>query len=118
VTAAIAKQTAYMGGASYDFKVVKVFGEYVRTDAEGPDIKTRTYQIGVSAPIGPGTLMASWSNNNRQARGAAEVERDLAAVGYSYRLSRRTDLYGIYLYDKLSTNGSASSFGAGVRHVF
>jgi predicted porin len=118
VTPAITKQTSYMGGASYDLKAVKLFGEYYRTDAQGADIKTRTYELGASAPVGPGTALVSWSNNRSETRGGAGVIRNLAALGYDYRLSQRTDLYAIYLYDKLRPNGSASSYGMGIRHMF
>ncbi|MBU2288893.1 MAG: porin, partial [Gammaproteobacteria bacterium] len=57
-------------GASYDFGVVKLFGEYSQTknsiefDPAGvgrtdSSTTTKGYLVGVSAPIGPGRIMAS-----------------------------------------------------------
>jgi predicted porin len=38
--------------------------------------------------------------------------------GLDYTLSERTDVYAGYLFDRLSTEASASSFGVGMRHLF
>jgi hypothetical protein len=44
--------------------------------------------------------------------------RRTAALGYDHALSKRTDIYAVYLYDKLSTSGSGKGYTAGIRHAF
>ena len=40
------------------------------------------------------------------------------SVGYDHLLSKRTDLYGVYMSDQLSGLGTGNNYGAGVRHRF
>jgi predicted porin len=44
--------------------------------------------------------------------------RNAAGATLDYTLSKRTDVYAGYLFDRLSTEASASSFGVGMRHLF
>jgi predicted porin len=39
-------------------------------------------------------------------------------VGYDYDLSKRTDVYAIYMNDRITNRNSGNSFGVGVRHRF
>lgn len=118
VTAAEPSQKTFFAGASYDFKVTKVFGTYVQTRNDGTELRTHTYQIGASTPIGAGKLNASYAWTKNDQRVAADFRRATAAVGYSYFLSKRTDVYANYLYDKLSNAGTGNTFGVGMRHKF
>lgn len=105
-------------GASYDFKITKLFATFNLTRNDGSELRTYTYHVGASTPLGPGRLNASyvWTRNDR--RSLADFNRATAGVGYSYNLSRRTDVYANYLYDKLSNAGTGNTFGVGMRHKF
>jgi predicted porin len=63
--APVTTEKAAMGGLSYDLKVAKLFGQYFRTDTPATDLKTRTGQLGVSAPLAGGTVMASVAHTRR-----------------------------------------------------
>lgn len=110
-------------GGSYDLKVVKLFATYQQnkddTATVSTALKDKTYTVGASAPIGPGTLMAAYANTKRTGPlVGAERERDTASLGYDYFISKRTDLYAVYMNDKISTASRESSYAVGVRHRF
>ena len=62
-------------------------------------VRTDQYVLGVTAPVGPGTIKASFSQASFNAAAvAADATRDDAthiAVGYDYPLSKRTTVYGV-----------------------
>lgn len=118
ITALEPSQKVLFAGASYNFKVLKLFGSFNMTKNGGSELRTYTYQAGISAPLGPGQLNASyvWTKNDR--RTLDDFNRATAGIGYSYNFSKRTDVYANYLYDKLSTAGTGNSFGVGLRHKF
>jgi predicted porin len=98
-------------GASWDFKVVKIYGSYQALDNDNRNVvgglltkggidSSDLWTVGVSAPIGRGTFGLSY--------GRITTDHHLAAVSdgvswgagaqYTYPLSKRTSLYGAYSY--------------------
>jgi predicted porin len=112
------QQSVIMGGGTYNFTALKLYGTYYQAQIPLADIRDKTAQIGVMVPLGAGKISASWARSKIQARGVADVTRDGFAAGYERSLSQRTALYAIYDYDKLNTNGSAGSVAFGMRHTF
>jgi len=97
-------------GASYDFGVVKLFGEYSKArnevDTESflltapTDIDLKGYLLGVSVPVGPGLIRASYSavkydfNLPLDIFGTGDDPKaNKIAIGYVHNLSKRTALY-------------------------
>jgi GBP family porin len=84
--------------------------------------------VGVSVPLGMGTLMASYTR--RDDKLAANRDVNMLALGYSHALSKRTNLYSSYGYiqNRRGSNytvsgtteaGSGSrALAAGLRHAF
>ncbi len=117
--AGVTEQSTWMGGATYDFKAIKLYGTFYKTNTTGLNIGDKTGQLGLSIPVGPaGKISASWANSRIVTQGQPNVTRNDYATGYEYALSRRTALYGIYLMDRLSNKGNASTFALGIRHTF
>ncbi len=131
------KNDTWFIGGSYDFSSVKLFGtlNYSTNRLIGTaddsqfSLKSNTVQLGASAPIGRGSVLFSWARTNVKAKGdfsaqlgnsdvVTSVTRNTASLGYDYFLSRRTDLYGVVSYDKLTGQGSAVGFGLGMRQRF
>jgi len=115
-------QMAYLAGLSYDFKVVKLFGQYAQSDNSFSALsrqRNRTMQVGASAPLGPGSLMATWV---RTWQGGSETlgsaRRDTTTLAYDYPFSKRTDLYAAWRYDKVTDLNPGNTFGLGLRHKF
>jgi predicted porin len=89
-------------GASYDFGVVKIYGELSQvkdqrdTPLSGINDKYNGGLVGLSVPIGAGLIRASYAqvdykNGSPVLNGDASVNK--LALGYVYNLSKRTALY-------------------------
>ncbi|HBT67868.1 MAG TPA: porin [Agrobacterium sp.] len=116
-------QGAYLGttkkdwmlGAAYDFTVVKPYLTYGQAEADNLPGKAKTLQLGLSAPLGAGKVLASWARTELT---AADVDRKTLTVGYDYNLSKRTDVYAMLMNDKITRQSTGNSFGVGIRHRF
>lgn len=98
-------QQAVQLGATYDLYVVKLFGQYqyIRNNIAGGGVSENGGQLGVSVPLGNGSVLASYAYT--KSSGASNVNRKTWALGYDYPLSKRTDVYAAYMNDKVSTLG-------------
>jgi predicted porin len=107
-------------GASYDFNVVKVFGQYIRTKLNNAttEIKLTTGHVSAAVPIGAGQLLVGYAKTKKNQTAAADQERKTASFGYDYNLSKRTDLYAMVMNDKVTSKNSGTGFGMGIRHRF
>jgi predicted porin len=120
-------------GASYNFGPLTVHAAFeTEKDDIGSDF--RDYLLGASVPLGQGKLLASYVK--KQDRAATQRGGRQLAVGYTYALSKRTNLYssfGAISNELAATNmvGDASSGGSapaagdgsralalGIRHKF
>jgi predicted porin len=113
-------QTAWQLGGSYDLKFIKLFAQYgnVKTDATA-DVDVKTYQLGASVPIGAGKLLASYGNSELDFKPpASDTTSKMLTVAYDYLLSKRTDVYVLYMSDKYTARSSGNTIAAGIRHTF
>ena len=121
--------TSTILAANYKFEVAKVFAAYsdndVQTNGRG---KSRDLLIGVSVPFGNHTFIASYIN--KDGRSASNWDAHQIGLGYTYALSKRTNLYAAWASLDNSngapyTVGNNSETGTGdravnlgVRHTF
>ncbi|WP_207005023.1 porin [Trinickia mobilis] len=117
ITTAITHQNAYFLGGTYRFEYVSLSASFDHTLAYPVGVSTNTWQAGFAIPIGTSSVAVSWARTDLSAA-AGDRHRDTAGLTYDYLLSKRTDTYVSYLYDKLSTAGTGNSFGVGLRHRF
>ena len=127
--------------ANYDFGVVKVFGgyQYAKDTQPSADLldlagtftpdKYHAGTLGISAPIGNGTLMASIAYRDGDAS-IVNVDTDwkqmFGAIGYKYNLSKRTYLYTDLAYTKVTVEptgadkvtNKVTQFNVGICHNF
>lgn len=120
------KNTALTG--TYNFGVAKAHALYQinKNDGTGATaLDTRDWMLGVSAPFGASTVVASFIKHNNRAVANADAKQ--LAVGYIYALSKRTSLYTGYgrltndsasLVRVTKAGASNSVFSAGVSHTF
>jgi predicted porin len=97
-------------GASYDFGLVKLFGEFskvkLKTDNDGivpfgtinPSPRATGFLLGATMPIGAGTIRVAYSQvkldpNRAIATFNGDPMASKWAIGYVYNLSKRTALY-------------------------
>ncbi len=111
-------------GATYDFGVVKAHAAFDQNE-QGLNFKTQDYLLGVTVPFGQHAVFGEYTHKNNKL--VKEADAELYAVGYTYNLSKRTNLYTAYTYVKNQPNAfvdvadsgaSASAFQVGVRHQF
>jgi predicted porin len=112
-------------GGSYDLGIVKIMGAYL-IDARTNQPDTRGWVFGVTAPVGPGSLKAAFSQTDG---GSDNIARQFA-LGYEYALSKRSTVYATVATinnskTDFSLNGSttkvgegSTGFDIGVKHSF
>ena len=134
-------------GAAYDFEVVKVslgFGQtrhgmfaqqaagFNNVDSSdlllpgySDDLKVNSYLVGLSAPIGNGKILASWQmadpGSSHATDGSDLSKQQAYSLGYTYNLSKRTNLYAIGSYathQYFANDLKSTAIGVGVRHMF
>jgi len=129
------KTRGVLAGASYDFKVVKLFGQYARSktttiNTAGSD-KGEFFQLGASVPVtADGAVLVSFGQGKEKDSGRAGTEgsdklRDFS-LGYTHSVSKRTNLYAAWINERTTDGrnqtpdlkGTTNSFAVGVRHAF
>ncbi|MBC7954874.1 MAG: porin [Cytophagales bacterium] len=105
-------------GLSYDLKVVKLFGQYsqVKTKATA-STKSTIYGVGVSAPVGPGKVLAQYGNAKAEFPTSEVVSKTLT-VGYDYALSKSTNIYALVMNDKLTGLDAGNTIALGLKLKF
>jgi predicted porin len=110
-------------GATYDFGVAKIHAAFQNGKLDNPapaaDRKNRSYMIGASAPVGAGRVLASFQRADDR---DSDANIDAWALGYTYGLSKRTDLYTSLGQTKTEVPNTADIdtdvFNVGIRHKF
>jgi predicted porin len=114
-TAAIADTRTSQLGLSYDFSVVKAFGQYGYVHNL---TTTRSYHIaglGARVPVTTaGAVLAQWGRITPD----SGARRNTLSLGYDHNLSKRTDVYLVGMRDKVENLSTGLSVSVGVRHRF
>ena len=125
---------------AYDFGVAKVSAYYAQEKygdgsvmvggGQNPNLKI--WMLGATVPVGPGAILVSYGQRKDSNLDQSTVKQ--AAIGYTYALSKRTNLYTSYahisnqnnvdqyvgdatLFSSGSMGGQSSSgFSLGIRH--
>lgn len=107
---------AWQLAASYDLKSVKLFGQYGNVDNKNTGRDFDILGFGATVPVvgGSGLVRAQFG----QIKPDVGAKRSTWTVGYTHNLSKRTEVYGAYMNDKISGTGSGSNYSLGVRHRF
>jgi predicted porin len=109
-------------GGSWDFGVAKVFGQWVRIKNTRLDSRDSVPHVGLTVPAGAGVFQLAYGDDkirsNVSLASASTAHRKTTSGGYVYSLSKRSDLYGFLMRDKLPVVGNADSYVLGIRHQF
>jgi predicted porin len=122
----------FYGAATYDFGILKAYLQYINkkvTSAANTNFyaQRNAQQIGVRSYITP--TIEGWANignGSQRTFGASNPTANFVAwqAGLNYYLSKRTNVYGIYGTNNMSSAApvnpalNVSSFAVGVRHTF
>ena len=85
--------TLQLGGA-YNFGVARLFGQYTHIDDKGNDIKSKLATVGVSVPLGPGTVLAQIARSTSKGP-AVDRKHTTTSLGYVYNYEGIADFYVI-----------------------
>ena len=111
-------------GAAYDFGPVKLHAAFDQ-NVQGSAFKTQDYLVGLTAPFGANSVFAGYTHKRNKL--VSNANADQYAVGYTYSLSKRTNLYAAYTYvknqqeseiDTDEAGNSVKAVQAGFRHSF
>jgi len=116
--AGFVSQTAWQLGTSYQLPVAKLYAQYsdVSTAAAVTE-KTRIWNFGAAVPLGPGRVLAQFGDSRARVAGVDTTNKTLT-LGYDYTMSKLTDVYAVYMNDKVSRLANANTLAAGVRVRF
>ena len=103
-------------GGSYNFEPFKLFAQYGSTDNKTANKTTKVFGLGGEMAVGPlGKLLLQW---NRLSTDVANADRTTVRAGYDYQISKRTDLYAVYMNEKQTKLSAGNSYAVGIRHRF
>jgi predicted porin len=111
---AVPDTTTLQIAGSWDFKAVKAFAQYGRVEFDDSGDEADIWGLGASVPIGTGKLLAQYGRIDPD----TAAERTTISLGYDHFLSKRTDLYGVVMSDKIDGLSSGTSYSVGLRHRF
>lgn len=119
VSGLTSQSTAQIDG-SYDFRFVKVFAQYMNilNRAASGNVQSNTGQIGASVPLGPGSLLGSFAYTKSTGSGSNDDHRSTWAIGYDHPLSKHTDVYTAFKYDRFDNLSAGMTYGVGLRTSF
>ncbi|UUX95145.1 porin [Aquabacterium sp. J223] len=107
---ATAETSSLLVGGSYQLGMFKILGGYDRLEAEAPTNTTRKgWTLGTQVAVNPGgTVSLGYSEAKTDGR-ADKVK--LLSAGYSYALSKRTNVYAIVSRVDNASGAAATAFG-------
>jgi predicted porin len=109
-------------GGTYDFGVVKLYAQYGKSEEvlAAVPFEAKFYQVGAKVPLGGGAILASYGHDKFDVTGTSvgDYTNKVFSGGYDYFLSKRTDLYAVYMLDKKTGVSNGNTFAAGIRHRF
>jgi len=120
------QQDAWMLSGKAGFGPVNVYANYEEAKnsnyAGAPgDAKSKTWSVSADYVVGVGKVMAAfantrWTTTPTSARDGSK--RETFSLGYDHYLSKRTDLYAVYMNDRITSFDRGNSYVAGIRHRF
>lgn len=112
--ATTADTTTWQLGGSYALGDTKLFAQYGSVDNDTSGMGYDITGLGASIKAGAGNVLAQWGRISPD----SGAKRTTFSVGYDYFLSKRTDLYAVFMSDKISGLSGGTNYGVGIRHKF
>ena len=113
------RKSDWMLGGAYDFGMAKAYLTYGQAKVDATDFTGKTFSLGAEVPVlnKAGAIKAAVART-KATTGPGEATRTTASLGYDHFLSKRTDVYAVGMYDKVTDLSSGTSFVVGIRHRF
>ena len=112
------RQTVIQAGATYDFKLVRLYGQVGRVNTEATiDSRTVLYQLGAAVPIQNSIILIAYGRSQTRTD-SSRITDQTFSLSYDYFLSKNTDVYVAALYEKSFNVTSGNSLAGGLRLRF
>jgi predicted porin len=121
----VATRSTAIGG-NYKFPIVTIFAvAQVNRSSAAVALDTRDYLLGFAVPFGASKVIGTYIKHENRAANDSDTRQ--FALGYTYALSKRSNLYTSYARlenDRLAKmqtaalGGTDRVFSAGIRHLF
>jgi predicted porin len=112
-------QTSWLLGASYDLSIAKLYGQYAQVETTAAvNTKTDLWSAGVAVPIGAGKLLAQYGIAHANAADGSRPIQKTLTLGYDLGLSKNTDVYAVFMDDRLTGASVGNTLAGGMRVRF
>ena len=112
--AAVADTRTSQLNGSYDFGTLKAFLQVGEVKNHTSGNKHDISGVGVRIPLGASAAILQHGTLDS----ATGADRRTTSLGYLHNLSKRTELYAVYLNDKVVGSGTSRAYSLGMRHRF
>jgi predicted porin len=118
VPAGFNQQTVTQLSATYDFKLVRLYGQLGRAYTSAT-LNTRhvLFQFGAAVPIGQALILAAYGTSEAKTDFSQTTDR-IYSLGYDYFVSKNIDIYVAAMHESSFQLSSGKSFAGGVRLRF
>lgn len=114
------KENTWTAGAAYDFGFAKLFGQYGKIKDKQYATENKIWDVSASVPVtASSSVLLAYGHSKLNA--TATPTRKTASVAYDYFLSKRTDVYVVYMNDKVPAAAlypTGNTFAVGMKHAF
>jgi len=118
VPAGFEQQTVTQASATYDFKLVRVYGQLGRVYTDATiNTKHVLFQIGAAVPFGQSLVLAAYGTSELRSDFAQSTDRTYS-LAYDYFVSKNLDIYVAAMYESTFQLSSGKSFAGGLRLRF
>ncbi len=104
-------------GTTYNFGFASVFAQYTNIQDDGLDVRSRLGTVGISAPIGPGKVLAQMAYSTSKGP-AVDRRHTTTSLGYVYSYDSVTDVYVMGSDDRIRDQTRGLSYAVGARYLF
>jgi predicted porin len=130
------KENTWTTGLSYDFGMVKLYGQYGKIKDKIYNTENKIWDISAAVPVtASGKVLFAYGQSKVTGLNGtvfADTKRKTASLAYDHNLSKRTDVYIVYMNDKIpsfttatigspgNTSGKATgnTVALGMKHAF
>lgn len=106
--------TAWQLGGSFKLDALKLYAQYGSNDNKTLDNTIKVIGLGADYSIGLGKILVQWNKLSPD----VGADQKAFSLGYDYQMSKRTDLYAVYMNEKKTGLSTGNSYAVGVRHRF
>lgn len=114
----VVQTTAWNLGGLYDFGVLNLTAQYGKVTFDSAADTANDYTVsgvGVAIPMGGGRVLAQWGKSDYD---KLKTSSTMTTVGYDYNVSKRTDVYVVFMDQKYTDKSSGTTYAVGIRHAF